>query len=134
VQKLILLAKNIKWGIGYGVVIAGIFSVWAGFVYVVNGTTAVQKYHASLLAVIGAYVACGVFGGVILGVLRPVSHTKVGNAVTGFAIGVACGPCFRIALDGISQWTLGDVGWLLYTGIFGTVCAIATYKRGHAQG
>jgi hypothetical protein len=96
---------NLRWGLRWGVWMAAGFSVLAlvivGIAWLSSGGRA--RGFSVLPFVLGAYWVGGLVGGVILGVLRPVTAWPLGAMIVGFVIAfcvyAACGAALYVGGD-----------------------------------
>lgn len=89
----------IKIGLGFGV----LFSAWVALITLIGGPEALRRYHVGLAELVAFYLGSGLVIGGIVGVLQPLTKTKLGAAVLGI---IACFP-MSIAL----QYTLHGWYW-----------------------
>ncbi|HEX6038582.1 hypothetical protein [Longimicrobium sp.] len=59
--------------------------------------------------VVRSYLACGVGGGLVVGLLRPFIRNAWGAALIGFAAAVPCIIAFRVAVRGAGGWGPDDL-------------------------
>ena len=76
--------RNIRWGLSWGIGVAGIFCAFVSLESVMRRSTYFAQYGLSLSQVVGIYLVSGVAVGVALGVLRPWTSTPIGAMVVGF--------------------------------------------------
>ena len=91
---------NLRWGIGWGLGFATIYSLFVSAMYLLQGPAYVARYGVTLVSIIAAYLFAGLCGGALLGLLRPITRSRVGAALVGI---VACGPAslgFLVAMRG----------------------------------
>lgn len=100
--------RNIISGIRTGLLLGGIFSVWAAIVFLLNGGKSIERYNGvTFPEVAGAYLVGGLLGGALVGALYPLVRYKVGA----FLVGITAAFPFSVAvmgsLQGFSPWTGG---------------------------
>ena len=119
-------AANVVWGLYWGSCGAVLYSFVAVLVHLAGWPTG----RASLLATIGAYFLGGAIGGVVLGMLRPITRFGWGAAVTGAIVAV---PVWVGGLVAVEGWTGIDQADLtmvvLISAISGPICALAVRRR-----
>jgi hypothetical protein len=76
------LLKNLKWGLRYGLIVAIAFTVIAVTITLATGEDSSSK-GLSLPTLIGFYFLGGVCGGLLVGVLRPITKHKAGAILVG---------------------------------------------------
>jgi hypothetical protein len=82
------LRGDLKWGVTWGLWFAGGYSILALGLYGLQGTLLGETSRFSLPLVILGYLAAGISGGSVVGLLRPVARGRVGATVLGAFIGV----------------------------------------------
>jgi len=122
------IGRNLLWGIKYGLAIAGVTSIWASIIYLLDPKGVQERHHVGLPAIIAMYMACGLAGGGILGGLRPLAKWKTGQAVISFLIGAICGIAFRFGTQGFGPWTPWDSSASVFMGILAMVINWGSYK------
>jgi hypothetical protein len=75
---------DIRWGVQYGMGFAILFSAYAVIARITAGPTAFDRYHATLVSVVGIYFGGGLVSGTIVGLLRPLAKYAFGAALVGF--------------------------------------------------
>jgi hypothetical protein len=82
------VAANIRWGVGWGIAMAAIFTVYVAALFVVFSLT--RKHNmfadATLPLIAAAYFAGGIGGGFIAGVLRPAMHWPLARMAVGILV------------------------------------------------
>lgn len=115
-----LLKASVGVFVGVGLAIAAVFCLWVTGVYLLAGPRPFAETGSSYRGVVLSYFACGVAGGVVVGLARPFIRTVRGAALTGFAAAIPCAIAFRIATTGTGGWGSGDlvdvVGWSMVMG------------------
>jgi hypothetical protein len=89
---------NVRWGVTWGLRLALLFSAWVAFLMLANRSLILRVsgvHPVNGLQVIGIYVGGGIGGGIVVGLLRPLSRWALGAALLGllaalpFAVGLA---------------------------------------------
>jgi peptidoglycan/LPS O-acetylase OafA/YrhL len=119
------LVRNLKWGLRWGLIMAVGFTV-IGIVATIGASfDPTPRNDPSLASFIGFYFLAGIVGGLLLGLLRPVTRSKVGAMLVGTAVAaVSIGLLARmfVVTDG---WTLVDtIGVALYSLVTGPVATL----------
>ncbi len=124
--------KNLKWGVGMGLIMAGFFAAYVSILFLLNGDRLREKYDTTWAAIVLGYLGCGLFGGFILGVLRPFAVWAVGEAIIGFFIGAIFSVMITIALDGFSVWNNPQLmlATALFCGGVGAIIALMARSCG----
>lgn len=108
------LRNNLIWGAGWGVFLGVLYCFFALFVLMLKGFP-----NGPVLAVLGIYLGGGLFGGVIVGVLRPWIRTQVRAMAVGVVICMPIGVGFLYLMDGpISSWGEAQVFSLIVGSLF----------------
>jgi hypothetical protein len=77
---------NLKWGIGYGWKFGVAFSILISVLWVLGGAQSVRREGMPYIVVVACYLAMGVLGGIIVGILRSWSHTRLGAIAIGLFV------------------------------------------------
>ncbi len=135
--------RNILWGLTYGLVFGIIFSIWAVIVSVLQGSLVleVRGSRIHLLAVIAVYLVGGQAAGFLVGVLKPLTRSKLGASFVGMLAAAPVGFGVMLSISGfpltsddfitLAIWSTvfgGAVG-LIYHGIFYDEPGDADHKR-----
>ena len=114
-------AANIRWGIRWGTTLASIYSLLA---LVINGLSAGEAFSRkgiTLGQTIALYMASGVIGGIVVGLLRPVMKTRFGASAVGVVAAIPLSVGISILRSGSpSGWN--DETWvptLITAGVLG---------------
>jgi hypothetical protein len=78
--------QDLKWGLKWGMWFAVFFSAIAIVMTIVTQGEVLKRQNISLPASIGIYVFGGLSGGVILGLLRPLTRKRLGATVVGILV------------------------------------------------
>jgi hypothetical protein len=113
------IAPDLKWGLGWGLWLAGGFGLLGSALFLLQGTVLGHPSRFSFPLVILGYLAMGILGGLLAGLLRPLARSKLGATIMGVVIGipvyamaiiVAVGPKEFLSPPGLlSTLTLGTV-------------------------
>jgi hypothetical protein len=82
------LERNLRTGMGYGVAYAAVYSAFVLVLALVVGERLFAGSGTSLVRVVFGYVAAGVGGGLVVGLLLPLGGTKLGAALVGFVAAI----------------------------------------------
>ncbi len=108
------LNSDIKWGLRWGLWFAVGYSLLASVLYVFQGTLLGERSRFYYPLVIASYFLMGIIGGLLTGLLRPITHSRLGATAVGIVIGLAV---YFIA--GIT--TIGAGEFLSLPGVVSTV-------------
>ena len=118
------LIGNLRWGVGFGLAFAAVYSLYVTMLYLVEGSQPFDRLHTSLLQMIAIYAIGGVTAGTVVGVMRPYLRARLVAILVGIlaAIVVFCG--VAIASHGMPwHWHRAEWGSLalssLLLGSFG---------------
>jgi riboflavin transporter FmnP len=82
------VAKDIKWGLVWGLWLAAAFGLLGSFLFLLQGTVLGQPSRFSFPLVILGYFAMGLTGGVLAGLMRPLTRWRLGATLMGALIGI----------------------------------------------
>lgn len=124
------LARDLKWGVGYGLAFAAAYSAIVLVQYLVTGPGVVESRHITLGPTIAAYFVGGVVGGALVGLLRPFTRWRVGATLIGI---IACLPlaiAFVVVIDGSpSHWKEETiVGTLIAAVLIGAIVGYRAWE------
>jgi hypothetical protein len=125
------LASDIRWGVVWGSILALALTLVLLVLFAVHGSKLFDSYGTSFTTVALLYLCGGVAGGVIVGLLRPLSRWRIGAVVMGVFAAVPIGIGIRLMRSGLEPWGAtdsiglgifalalgGTVGWI-YWGLF----------------
>jgi hypothetical protein len=130
------LAKNIAWGTKWGLSAALLSVAWTTLVRLASGTQPFDEVGLSYGTAIAAYSAFGVLGGILLGLFRPLTVTRLGSAIIGWLLAFVVYTGF-ITLQGMPPWRWGSFMLtivLLVSLLVGATAGIVHWKRAKASG
>src|SRR5438045_2937313 len=121
------LLRNLRWGIGWGVVMAVGFSLFALLQYLLRGEQVFARLGLTFVDLIKSYLGAGVVCGTVIGFLRPITRWRWGGMLVGVLLtGIGYGAIF-ISFDGSPQrWPTHN--WVVL-GIVAIVFGIYTGNR-----
>lgn len=102
------LLRRVLWGAKTGTIFGLAFSLLALVIFLLGGQGPFEANHSSFGRIVGAYFLGGLSAGIIVGILRPLTASKVGAAMTGFVATAPVSVLMRIAIDGFQAWTVKD--------------------------
>lgn len=123
------LVKNLKWGLRWGLIMAVGFTVIGVVATIAASFDPTPRDDPSLASLVGFYFLAGTVGGLVLGLLRPITRYKVGAMLVGTAVAaISVGLLARIyvATDG---WTLVDTFLVaFYSLVAGPVATLMIWR------
>lgn len=81
------LGANLRWGLLRGVLLSCLLSTVLVGLVLIRGSSQFERPSLSAWEIIGAYFVAGTVGGLVLGLLRPLTKNRVGAAVVGCVVG-----------------------------------------------
>jgi len=123
------IGSDIKWGLSWGLWLAGGFSLLGTALFVLQGTVLGNPSRFSFPLVILGYFAMGVMGGVLVGVLRPLGQGRVGATILGIISGILVYAIAIIVAVGEKEFLSlpGLVSTLVLGTIIGGLCGHTTW-------
>lgn len=103
------LIANTLWGILWGIAVAGLYSLYVGAIYLLQGPAPFESHGTSILSIVAAYFGGGVVSGAIVGLLRPLSRWQLGAGMLGMIAAVPVFLAFDIAQHGFAALQQVDV-------------------------
>jgi hypothetical protein len=102
------LFSNLLWGGIGGFLLSLFYVVVLMILFVAQGPRLFAGYDTTFGTVAAAYVAAGVFGGLLVGALRPLLRFRWGAALVGVAAAVPMGVGVRLIQMGLAPWSTED--------------------------
>ena len=129
------LVRNLKWGLRWGLIMAVGFTAIGVVATILASFDQTPRNDPSLVSLVGFYFLAGACGGLLLGLLRPITRSKVGAMFVGTALAaVSLGLLARIYVvtDG---WTVVDtIGVAIYSLVTGPVGALMLWHVSERKG
>ncbi len=113
------IGPDIKWGLGWGLWLAGGFSLLGSALFVLQGSVLGHPSRFSFPLVILGYFAMGATGGLLVGILRPLTQRRVGATILGIIIGIAV--YFLAGIIAVGEKDFLSLPGLVSTLVLGTV-------------
>jgi hypothetical protein len=95
--------RNLYWGVRWGLTFAGVYCAWALLLLLFGGEEAFRKQGITFVEAFGSYIASGVFGGAVVGALRPLLERSWGAPIVGIVAAIPIGFAFDLATAG-ARW------------------------------
>ena len=108
---------------------AGALWAWATAVLIVDGPPAFAANRTGYLEVILLCLVAGAATSAVVEVVRPLLRTSLGAVVAGYLAAVPVTLAVRIAVAGLTPWTLGDTVLLAVEPLIGAMIAFSL-RRG----
>ncbi len=105
---------DLRWGVKAGWAFAGVLSAWVLILSLLQGSTRFEKLGVTTGTIIVTYFAAGTVAGGLVGLLRPLTRSRVGAVVVGALAGIIVYTAISVAMDG---WANIDL-------VFGAICGI----------
>jgi hypothetical protein len=102
-QYLIALPSQLRLGVVVGLALAALYCAYVLVLFAFEGPRPFDAHDVSLGAVLLTYVAGGVFGGLLYGLLHPMARFLVGRAILGVAITTLVFVGIGVATEGLPQ-------------------------------
>lgn len=80
---------DIVWGVSSFLVFAVLLCAWATVVRIVSGPGPFERDQITYPKALLLYLGLGVLGGVVLGIVRPLTRTRRGTLIAGALVGAA---------------------------------------------
>lgn len=112
------VARNLRWGIGYGLLFASFYSLFVLMLYTFRGDEPFRANEISAPVAVVAYFFGGVAGGAIVGLLRPLTKWRIGAMFVGVAAAVPLFLGLGLAMYGpVSNWGENETFGLVATAV-----------------
>jgi hypothetical protein len=98
---------SLRWGMAWGLWFATAYAAFAVFLALMRGTTWHHGVGLSTWQIVGIYYVVGVAAGIVLGLVRPLTGSRVGTFAIGVVAAAVCYAGFVLATVGL--------GWLART-------------------
>lgn len=128
--------RNIRWGVGWGLWLAGFFTIFAIIIFLTRGSRPFSNTGATLTSTILVYAFGGVAGGAIVGLLRPIARHAVGAMLVGLAAAFPVLFGVWLATEGMPS-TWDHLTWLslkVITGIAGPFFGLLLWFQAKTRG
>ena len=113
------IGADVFWGIAIGLAMATFYSIIAVTIYVLRAGAPFHEAGIGWGVTLGAYWVGGAVGGVLLGLLRPLTRNNAGAVFAGILVAIPVFTAIAVALADIS-W----IAVLICAVIFGTMGGI----------
>lgn len=100
---------NLVWGIAWGLLLSCCLIVFVAVLFLFQGQQPFNAYQTTVRAVVVLYLVGGALGGLVVGVLRPLTKWRWGAAVVGVLAAVPVGLGTRVLRAGLSPWQSKDL-------------------------
>ncbi len=114
------LGSNLRWGITGGLWVAAFYCIWVTGLYVVRGPEPFERNGVTFLSTIFTYLAIGIVGGGLVGLLRPFSGERFGAYGIGVLVGLLGAFALTILIAGSpARWELAEWGTIPFVAVGG---------------
>ena len=103
------VAHDMWRGARYGGAFGAALSIWAALVYLIGGRTAFAEKGVSLAGLVALYLLNGVAGGVLVGLVRPLTRSLPGMILTAMLVAVPVAVAIRLMASGLEPLTRVDL-------------------------
>lgn len=118
------MSARLRWGLKWGCTAALFFAVWATFVRLSSGRGPFEELGIPYSAVVLSYIAFGVGGGLVLGLLQPFAlKSRTGAALTGGILAFLLYAGYS-TIDGSPPWRWSGFMWTVHVIVSGFVGGI----------
>ena len=122
--------ERLRWGARVGAIFGLLYASLAVVIFLVGGQAPFEAGHSSFEKMIATYLVGGVGAGLIVGMLKPLTQSKVGAAIVGSLAAIPVGILLRFATGHPGPWQGTDtVVTLLFCAMLGAPLGVA-YRRG----
>jgi hypothetical protein len=137
------LSAQVRQGVLIGLTLAALYCAYAVVLFVLRGAAPFDAHDVTLRMVLATYVACGIAGGVVYGLLHPLADSLLGRTVLGVLIATLVFFGITVATHGLPRSGAARRGrihssWARYSGsqsaCFGVVSRVVerTVRRSAA--
>lgn len=131
-KQLILMIRNIYWGIRWGLAFAAVYCLYALGLFVARGSSHFERQDVTLPLLLAAYIFGGLLGGAIVGLLRPLTRSRLGSVFVGLSTAIPVAVGFRMADAGVTAWDSGDLRTvLIFSLVLGPICGLSAHAIFH---
>ncbi len=128
------LRTNVSWGLRWGLSVALVYSAYVLVLVLLRGNGVLTDQGISLSQVLTVYGITGIFGGLAVGLLRPLGRYLVGAAVIGYIVAALLFFCFGLIDAPLSEWQRDDVTEVLVlAAILGPAGGVIAWKQGRGS-
>jgi hypothetical protein len=82
------LLRNLGWGASWGLAFATGIALLVGATALIGGSTVLGKYGLTAGSMLGMYFLAGLAGGLVVGLMRPLTASWLGAAVVGLCASI----------------------------------------------
>jgi hypothetical protein len=112
------VTKDVGWGLGWGLGFTLIYSLFVIGLYVLRGAEPFEEKGITLGATLAIYFVGGLAGGILLGLLRPLTRWRPGSALVGMVAVAPATLAFGLAAFGpMHAWDKDMVISLIITAV-----------------
>lgn len=101
------VTRNLTLGIRWGFIFGAAYSLWAGVLFLLRGSTPFRGHNVTVVEAVATYLIGGVIAGGIVGILLPLTRWKLGAALVGMVAVLPVSIGVIGSMQGFSPWTEG---------------------------
>ena len=123
------LLANVRWGVYWGFCGAIVYSAFAVLILIFRGEGPFATNDTTFGTVIALYFVSGITVGIVLGVLRPLTHSRVGAAIVGVICTIPAVFMGEMVLN--ERWSL-EQNWmtvLVVSVVFGSLSGLIFWRQ-----
>ena len=114
------LAKNLVWGMVLSLACAVVLVAYVTILFLVAGQRPFVANGITYGKIVWAYLAGGLGGGIIVGLLRPLTRRRAGGILTGILVATCAYGAIAVGISGwVTRWDTGDWVVLAILGLGG---------------
>lgn len=99
---------DLRWGAVWGLLIALCLTVILAVLAAIQGPRLFESYGTSFLTVALLYLGGGLVGGLVVGLLRPLTRWRLGGVAMGILAALPVGLGVRLMQSGLEPWEAKD--------------------------
>jgi hypothetical protein len=117
------LTREVRFGVLFGLIMASLYCAYVTVLYVIAGPSPFERRHTTFVAVLVAYAASGLGGGLLYGLLHPLRRSLPGQLVVGTFISMLVFFNIGISRSGLpTTWASTDWEAVVVLGLlFGVI-------------
>lgn len=125
------VAENVRWGLWYGIAMACGYSAIVILIFLARGPTPFVHNGVSIVSTIAVYAVGGTLGGLILGLLRPLTRHLLGVLLTAMPVSAPLWGGILVATRGV-PWGWNENTWITFailTCFFGPLFGLVNWSQ-----
>jgi hypothetical protein len=127
------LRENLSTGLWWGTRYALVYSV-VGVTIAIARRGTLEAYSLTLLQLIALYVAAGIGGGALTGLLLPFVRSQISAGVVGFVVTLPIMFMFGMAMYSDEIWSSEVTSaWIISAILLGPACGVGLWRIDHCR-